>query len=232
MTTDPMAATQIAHKPLYRYLESKFVESFFDCGSLFLTTYARCRKHEDSVRRDEGEGKFNFHLQHGQSAIAVMQTSGDRSYMLCTSLVGSKELADRFGTDSHIKIVDPSGFFDAVAAALPRLEARKYGACEYLAERSEMKLLQAPLQPDMSKLLAAKALGGRGNVEELFYEMHSDFSRRVSDQMSDVGYFAKPNVFAIEKEFRMIWTMRDEVGDGKLIQCPDARKFCERGSRF
>ena len=83
-----------------------------------------------------------------------------------------------------------------------------------------------------TKLLAATASGGKGNIDDLFHEMHQDFSRRIADQMSDIGYFAKPRTFAIEKEFRMIWTMRDKLDDGKLIHCPDARKFCERGPRF
>jgi len=222
----------IAHNPLFRYLDSQFVDSFFDSGELLLTTYRRCRAHEDLVRRDDREGKFNYYMTHENSAIAIMRIVGDRSYMLCTSSLASRNLAERFRTDSHFVIEDPSGFCDAISAALPGLQTVKHGPCEYLSERSETKLLSAPIQPNMTKILAAIASGEPSDLEELFNEMHQDFSRRFDDQTTDVSYFAKPNTFAGEEEFRMIWTMDEELDDGKIIYCPDARQFCKRAKHF
>ena len=214
---------------LIRYIEQRYVDSFFVTGELLLTTYQKCRQHEDAVRRDTREGKFNFHIESNGYAASVIQTSGDRSYMLCTSLIEDPALARYFGVNGCIKIIDHAAFFEEVSAVIPGIESSRLGACEYVAERAKSILTTAPIQPNGDKLLAAIASDLHGDIEKLYYEMHNDFSRRVQDHLSNEGYFAKPKAFQSEVEFRMIWTIDQPVVAGRVIRCPGAIQYCEPG---
>lgn len=113
--------------PLYRYMEKEFVDRFFSDGELFLTSFNRCKEHEDKARRDQREGRYIFEFRGKSNTLAVNHQAGANSYMLCTSVSSDHNLLSRFKADSRIKISQPTEFFLEIAKAIPGLVNSRYG---------------------------------------------------------------------------------------------------------
>lgn len=211
-----------------RYLDAKWINDFFVAGRLMLSTYEKCRTHEDLSRRDEREGKGNFHITDGLYALTGIQTSGSRSYILCTSLSESSALMRHFGTDDYFRIVDVPGFCKAISSSLSGFLSYKFGRCKYLPERSVVRNTLQSIPPDPSELLEAAKVKDQRAVEESFYRMNAQLAKRIDDEISDEIYFLKENTSEVKDEFRMIWTVNEDVVAPKEVVCPDATQFCQR----
>lgn len=200
--------------PVIRYVERKYVENFFRTGELRLTTYAQCQVHECDIRRDSNEGKTNFSLDLSNVGMGGwgIQTVGWQSYILCASLCESKNLSERFKVDSYFRINDILGFFNAVSKKLVGFEAGKIGSCIYKDQNAFEKGLKFNGIPPSSN--AATNSGG------LAFE-------RVGFEMSDEPYFIKSDLFAVEGEFRLIWSVSSDVIEPIVLHCPEAIQFCD-----
>jgi hypothetical protein len=213
---------------VYRYLDECWIDDFFAHGRLLLTTYERCRTHEHSVRRDEGEGKGQFYISHGDYGLAGMQTAGKRSYMLCASLLACEELMTRFGTTGYFCIDDVAGFCDAIAECLPSFASSRYGTCAYVSERSITRHSASPIPPDPTRLIVAAESNDRSALEEAFEAMNRELARTVADHIGEEIYFLKPDGYSSEHEFRFVWTVGHDVIEPRVVECPKAVGYCRR----
>jgi hypothetical protein len=221
------ALTSAREPSKYRYMQADYVESFFCDGSLLLTTYEKCRTHENLTRRDSREGKANFYFPHGSFVASGIQGVGKRSYMLCTSSTLSEGIMTRFGVDSWIEIVDPPAFADAISRAVPGCLSLRLAPCQYVAVRSVERTTERPIMPDPTRLLEAASSGDSGAVEVAFHAMNREMADHLDEEMEDSTYFLKEAVpFEIEDEFRFVWTVDHDVVDPKVFICKEAAKHC------
>ena len=204
---------EIKVPPVIRYMERKYVETFFRTGELRLTTYAQCQIHECDVRRDSNEGKANFSFDLSNLGMGGwgLQTVGWQSYILCASVCESENLLQRFKVDSYFRINDVIGFFNAVSRKLADFDSGKIGACIYKdkdAFEKGLKFKGIPPNPNMATNSNGLAL------------------EPVAFEMSDEPYFIKSDLFAVEGEFRLIWSVSSDVKEPITLHCPEAIQFC------
>jgi len=208
---------------LYRYLPTKYIDEFFRNGTLMLTTYARCKIHEDQARCDPNDGKRNYLLTHRGMALAGIQGVGKRSYLLCTSMIPG---VDHFDDKTYFAINNPLAFAEAVARSVPNCQSGRLGRCLYRSEPSLSVESERPVMPDPSELLAAQ---DHQAVELAFNRMNQAIGDLVDSKLRAETYFIKAEVpFKKDSEFRFIFTVENEVSDVLVISCAEAVKFCAR----
>lgn len=210
---------------VYRYLDDAWIDEFFMHGRLLLSTYDRCRTHEDLVRRDEREGKRQFHISHGNYGLAGLQTAGSRSHLLCASLLSSEDLMRHFGTTSYFSINNVSAFAEEVGKSPPAFVSLRYAKCTYVPERSIARRSAEPIRPDITRMLAAVEANDHEKVEEAFEEMNRALARIVDRQISDQVYSLKSHSASPEQEFRFVWTVDHDVPGPTAIECPRAAVY-------
>ncbi len=228
----PSKTRPVSGRSKYRYMESRYVDDFFSNGTLRLTTYDECRKHEDQSRRDSREGKANFYFPHANHAIAGIQGVGRQSYMLCTSSTLSDEILSRFQADAWIEIFDPQGFAEAMSHAILGFTQLQMAPCRYAIKRSiEQRTIQ-PILPDPTQLVLAAQSGIAGSVEAAFEAMNRQMGERLDALLGDQTYFIKEEYpFSVEDEFRFVWTVDHEVIAPTVFKCMEAANYCIPGHR-
>lgn len=223
---EPETLTEFKDKlpVLYRYLPTKYIDDFFRDGSLLLTTYERCKIHEDKVRCDPNEGKRTYMLTHGGKVLAGIEGVGRRSYLLCTSMLAD---ADHFDDKSYFTINDPLAFASAIARSVPAFRSGRLGKCLYRPDRSLSRESQRPVIPDPSELRAAQS---QEAVELAFNKIQQAMADLVDAELGGETYFVKAEVpFKKDAEFRFIFTVKDDVAGPLVVPCPEAISFCARG---
>ena len=214
---------------IIRYMNTNFIEDFFEHGKIMLTTYERCRAHEDKTRRDVKEGSCNFNLTHEEMGVAGIHTAGINSYMLCCSTAETANLLQHFECDNYLIINDVIGFADAISRYIPGFISGKAGCCIYKDERLVDAQTKTPITPNPQRLLDVTHNGKPGDIEEEFHRMNSEFLDNISRELADTAYFVKEANFSKELEFRIIWTTTRKVLEPLHIECPEAIKYCNYG---
>ncbi len=214
----------------FRYMQTKYVQKFLSEGTLLLTTYENCRALENETRRDAREGTTNLYFSQGNQVIAGIQGVGKRSYMLCTSSTLSDELLKRFKVEDWIEIIEPMAFAEAISRAIPGFVQLRMAPCRYVSQRSIERRIDESIMPDSAQLLQAAQSGVAGAVEAAFYAMNREMSDRLDDEVGNQTFFLKEeSPFAVEDEFRFVWTVDHEVVAPKTFTCMEAVKYCVPG---
>lgn len=119
-------------QPLFRYIDSKYLHSFVREGSIRMRSLSYYRDYEDSgVRADPFEGTLTHLPQHGLKA-ELGDTGEVRSlpytfestareddiFVYCVSAELSKNLAEKFETDTCVEIHKPIQFLHRLRATL------------------------------------------------------------------------------------------------------------------
>lgn len=210
-----------------RYMEVKWIEHFFETGELLLTTFNRCRYHEDIARRDEDEGVARFNLENGSTTLGGNIRTGSTSYMLCGSLVESERLMEKFSTDGCFLINDPVQFADAIARWLPGFVEGYVGPCIYRKDRRIRRMVDQELAPDMSSLLERpKVEPSQDELNKVMDQLNQSVARNIHNSLGFDSFLCKDVSFSDEAEFRFVWSMSEEVVEPFVVRCPDAIKFC------
>src|SRR4051812_23850100 len=81
---------------LYRHLPTTYVDSFFNDGSLRLSSFAQFAKHPDENLRDTGEGRGSRFGIGSQATIAIFGGRGMDCYVLCATLHNTLEVRKHF----------------------------------------------------------------------------------------------------------------------------------------
>jgi len=196
---------------VYRYLEKAFVEKFFDTGALRLSSFRKFGKHADEQRLDMHEGvvRVIHECQEGRGHTLFGEIkAGKASYVLCASLIPSRDLMSSFGVDSAIVIHDPVGFAKAVAAHVPGFLDGIDGPCSY--QGVPLILRSGPIPPCALEEPINEATVGSFLEELAGAHIH----------------FLKHHSFRVQNEWRFVWRTNEWTQDHLDIVVPEARQFC------
>ena len=193
-------------------MDQQYVDEFFDSGRLQLSAFAQFAKHTDEQRLDRSEGSNVLVGQSQDQTIMAVTKHGGQSYVLCASMIESPEIASAFGCTGAFRIKDSTSFGCSIAAVLPRFTEGLEGPCSY-QERRWIQRTTPPLDlgklngaPDGLNTMAAHVFGIGG--PDVFFIKHSQFRAQA--------------------EYRFIWNVSADVVEPIVVECPEARNFCER----
>lgn len=204
---------------LFRFLEQEHVDSFFDDGSLRISSFSQFHKHENEQRLDKGEGRtFFVHRtnQGGGQTINCWATHGTRAYILCAAMRFDDDLMKSFGCSSYFRITDTTKFGIAVARHIPGLIAGFEGPCLY----QEKKIVEQDLGYINIDDFKDEKTGGKISMPAL-----NDF---LVSKMEHDPLFLKDKSFSHQVEYRYVWIVRNRESDFIDIKVPEAIQFCER----
>ena len=203
---------------VFRFMDECYIDKFLATGELLISTFAHCKKLEDSTRRDGKEGQSVIVGQYGDMRMEAHLGTGDNVFLLCTSLT-SEYIKDSGATSTAMEIFDVSKFMDACTKAI--LERGYHvlnvliGPCFY----SEKKIYGLTPQGEIEKII---------NEENHTF----DFDQLVKVQNQIAGpkmFFQKPLEKAIESEYRMVWMVYPEPKeDTLLIQIENPTKYARK----
>lgn len=197
--------------PLVRYMDRQYVEEFFDTGRLRLSSFTEFAKHRDEERLDAKEGMTILTGIAADQTVFAVTKHGVRSYILCTSAVESPDLQAAFGADGGFRIKDSTAFGVAIASVLPGFVEGLEGHCIYqderVIEREINSLDLEALQRDPNSLQTVAAHAFRIGGADVF--------------------FVKLRKYSAQAEYRFVWNVSYDVTVPLIVECPDARQFCE-----
>lgn len=209
--------------PLFRYMDLKYVEAFFETGALRLSSFLAFSRHSDEQRQDTAEGRTLLFarqkngLQGSRGGTRIADTQyGLNAYILCGSLRLGTDIAAAFGSRSGVRINDAAALGSEVAKQLPGRIVGFEGYCLYqdrrvldrkvdCLDRSEYMTEGERPTGDLTKLDAA-----------------------INRIVGLDPFFVKETKYALQQEYRLVWQLEAAVQERIDIIVPDARKFCER----
>jgi hypothetical protein len=207
---------QIMPSTLYRCLEKKYIDEFFQTGRLRLSSFSLFSKHKDEQRGDKSEGQ-NVLVAMGSGHTVMAKTAhGQNAYVLSSSYQMSDALMRDFDCDGCFRITNSARFGITIAKKIPGFKHGIEGPCHYMAER----IVKKPLV-DFS-------------IENLQHD--EDKSKIDLDKvMQLVGQMAGPDVFFVklmkyqhQLEHRFVWLLDRDAEDYLFVECPEALEFCEK----
>lgn len=208
---------------LYRYLEKKYVDEFFDTGALRISSFSHFAKHNDAERQDTKEGKtvaVNVdHKGKGQT-IFIRAVVGSNAYVFCTSTLHSKDISEAFKTNSGFRIDNIIEFGKAIARYIPGCVAVGEGSCIYSPNKQLVRNLDAINSEDLENLANQNAMSGE-KLKKFYLQL-----------VGDDGCYLKDDKYAHQNEYRMLWVSPRDVEGYLDIQCPEATNFCTRFEDF
>ena len=198
---------------LFRYMEEKYIDNFFENGELRITTLNECRKHEE-IRQDIFEGVLDFihvttddegkvKVPEGMlyildeqdnpisNAKALLVKQLRNCYLLCMS--SNDRLFQKFQCKYAIKIYESKKFYQDVSAVIEDImEVRiaRFGSVFYANDRSKV-----------------------------------DLEQRAWDAV-----FVKNKEFSLECEWRACIIPKGSLNQIQPLNicCPHARRWCEK----
>jgi hypothetical protein len=204
---------------LFRYLPSRYVDAFFEDGSLRLSSFAEFKRHKDEERLDPKEGEVSFfHTteERGGQTLFARMNHGHDAYVVSAAMRHDKELMRSFGCDSYIRINDPTQFGTLVAQHIPGFRAGAEGPCLYQG----MKIMQR----DLGYLDSAR-LSDPKNPDQ---EDEKVVERLVNEQTKHYPLFMKDQRYAHQVEYRLLWITFSDVEGFLDIKVPEAIPLCSR----
>jgi hypothetical protein len=223
----------IATPTLFRFMDSKYIDAFFNDGSLRISSFSRFKKHKDEQRMDKDEGKAMFvHIttQGGKQTITVTVEQGISAYILSTTMRYDKDFLDMFNVDSYIRINNSSGFGEAIAKKIENFNFGYEGACLYQDIKIVHKDLgyidinkfrdpQNPQPPiDQAKI----------PPEGLIIPPSPLLKEYIFSQIGHYPIFLKDKKFAHQTEYRFAWETKVLSQEYIDIKVPEAIQFCEK----
>jgi hypothetical protein len=200
---------------LYRYENKKFIDDFFERGELYISSFDNYRKYKDNELGDKSEGAtFNVGNTENNMSIQTYTISGFNEYTFCTSTVLHKNLLEKFSRESVFRIKDPINFILEVTRSLTRVVEVYHGNCIYLDNKIITKKIPNFEMDDL------KSDEGGISANKLF-----DISNHIQGLDS---FFIKKREYQEQSEYRMLWRTDRKISEGIIINCPEARKFCEK----
>jgi hypothetical protein len=208
---------------VYRYLQAKYVDDFFEDGSLRLSSAERFGQHPDEVRNDPDEGKANFFHrteEGGGQTIAAHIEQGQNAYILCGSAYFSPDLMDAFGADSYIRINDSTAFGQAVSRHIPGFSGGAEGHCRYQSARAFERDLGF-----VDGINVTLPDGSPGYDQQRLLQV-------LNQGVGVVPIFLKGVHFAWQAEYRLVWFSSGLASPYLEIKVPEARELCTKGNDF
>jgi hypothetical protein len=195
---------KIPSERIVKMSHKEHVDNFFKTGSIQFGNFEYYTKFDHGEIGDNSEGSFLLVGRCPGRTGFVKISGGFNHYVFCAyqGEVNS-DCINKFGYDSSFVINDVEGFSKAISKRLKCME-RKYSSCIYRKD----------------KVLV-------GSAPENFPFL--SISPAQMKFVSDAKYFLKPQKLSHQKEFRFIWRSDIDLVEPKIIECPEAIQFCERG---
>src|SRR4051812_39108331 len=82
---------------IYRYMDEKYIDLFFEKGTLRISSFKKFIQYPDEIRGDKSEGSGSYETKSNEGfQYLLMTNTGSNAYMFCTSLIASDEIKRRF----------------------------------------------------------------------------------------------------------------------------------------
>ena len=203
---------------VYRYMDRKYIDEFFETGKIRLSSFKIYQKYEDTVKGDKGEGK-NVVIAKSEKDNMTMYAAvevGMNAYSLCTSTINSTKLMELFECDGVFRIKDSQSFGLAIANKVNSLLEGIQGHCIYINERKTKK--------DVDNLSLNEL---KVNQEGKELDMNKMF-QKINEVNSIDSFFMKPLHYQDQSEYRFIWIVSENADNYLEIECKEAVQFCEK----
>lgn len=204
---------------LYRLLEKRYVDMFFEDGSLRLSSFKMFANHQDEQRKDVSEG-FGVRVGRGSDhTISIVGGRGSNAYVLCGTIAYMKSIEDDFNQyDACFVIDNTTEFAAAISLQAPSFVAGCEGLVIY--QDDTVIIRNTDSQGILESLETNKNPDGTINMDVL-----SDLHEKVGGTEE---LFVKSSRYARQAEYRLIWETAGETADFIDVKAPDARQFCRR----
>src|SRR5262249_19765136 len=122
--------------PVYRFLEAKYVNQFFDTGRLRISSFRRFSKHRDEQRRDtdESAGMVICGPMGGRQASAFVEPN-EYTLVLSTTVLIDQQSFSGLSYDGCFRIDKTREFGLEVARCIPGVIEFAEGFCIYVEKR-------------------------------------------------------------------------------------------------
>lgn len=203
---------------LYRYEDKKWIDDFFETGNIKLSSFKNYKKHPDNQLGDKDEGNsMNIVNGNNDKMIGTYTMVGHNEYCLCTSTVLDDKLKGIFKRDSVFRIIDPLNFMLEITRSLPRVQGVLFGNCLYVNQRIISTRVPKPIDIDELK-------DDREPEKISFDKMMA----AAAPSLTRHRFFLKHTDYQEQSEYRLLWSVDKAIDEGIVINCPEAREFCER----
>lgn len=197
---------------LVRQMNTKYVDEFFNDGSLRLSSFESFRRHPDEKRRDGQEGLVAMEVDTPTGSLSILGACGQEAYIMCASTV-EIPIDENDGPVSAFRILDTLKFADSISRQIPGFIGGAEGFCIYRNNTMIKKSDPAPMTSPTA-----------GTNPDLWFQ---EQKLRIAKLAMD-AYFMKHISFAHEAEYRFVWFAENSRKQFLDIKCPAAIECCER----
>lgn len=217
---EPPKRISINTPHMYRYMPQEYIDDFFEKGVIRLSSFDRFSQHEDEVRRDSSEGSNILYGEGEEHTMMAVTAHGRNAYVLCGSTIGSDRLMERFEENGFFRIKDTTSFAAEVMSSMEESkEVRCKGVLEGFCIYKDKRVIERQMNINFDDM---KLDDGSGNLD----------LGKLQAKSSEIGgndvFFLKEKEYQEECEYRMLWLMNQNVEGAIHIECPEARKYCEK----
>lgn len=202
---------------LYRYEDKKWINDFFETGNLLLSSFKNYKEYEDNQLGDKLEGN-TMNVVNGNNGKSIMTGTqvGLNEYCFCTSSMLDENLKNVFKRNSVFRITDPLNFMLEITKSLPRVQGVLFGNCLYVNQRIISSSIDKPITLDDFK---DDMDPEKMNLNKMLAAAQPSLTRH--------HFFLKHTDYQPQAEYRILWSTDREVKEGLIINCPEARQFCD-----
>jgi len=203
---------------LFRYLEQKYIDQFFNRGLLKLSSFQKFAKHPDEQRRDTQEGQNVLHGFGPDRTVLISARYGRNAFILSTSAREDEELLKTFSPtyNGYFRIKHSTNFGKAIANRIRDFVQGFEGFCIYADQKIMSQQLSQPTLDDLETRLDSGSL----SLDNIF--------ATTSELSHPAVYFTKHSRYSHQYEYRFVWIVSYDVPDGILVECPEAIQYCEK----
>lgn len=207
---------------IYRYMNKKYIDLFFDEGKLRLSSFKKFHQYPDEIRGDKNEGSGGI-TGIGNSGFQynVMTNVGKDAYILCGSIIESENIMKEFECDSFFRIIKPLEFSMAISNAITGYSRSFQGFCNYRSTRILKKSIEGMDIKDFT--------GPEGTIIEGGQRGNQRINQILGNGVDLM--FLKENKYQNQSEYRFIWSINTQfypMHEHLDIECKEAIQFCER----
>lgn len=242
--TLPVSMAHTAHvvlPPVYRFLESEYIDDFFRDGTIMLSSASRCARHEDAKRKDNSEG-YGFHVaQSSNKTFIAVAGFGPSYYLLSTTTHQNFELFPQY--QGCLVIDNPLAFANVVAMRVPYMSGTFIGPISYRNQRTFKRVIPDDVMDEASRVFQDSGFEigpsppklSQNDIEAIFSKM-KNLSQNQQHSLMHIfdgieGLFSKHDSYAEQHEFRFAWRSRLPLSETLIVKVPEAVQFCRRISR-
>lgn len=201
---------------LYKYLKTDYIDDFLNSGHIKLSSFFKCRSHENKARLDVNEGECA--LLGNSPTVKIAYGMGNNSLIFCTSLLADKKLCKAFDVNDYLVIDNPIEFIKCITDKIQeqyRVKDILYGPCCYQSTRNVSRDIS---QEDMDAVHKEK------KPEKIIVAL-SNLKKKMENP--DL-YFLKLNKYKYQQEYRFVWICQAAFPDDIDLYVPKAIEFCRR----